>query len=150
MKLPRNPYPRLPARLRPKPHNKYGVSPPAERTLDGILYASKAEAWRARDLNIMVEEGKIQSWDRQVRFQLGPDFTYRADFVVHHTSTKCKAEDVKGVETSDFRRVRRLWKKYGVCPLVILTRVGRFTPLGTQEWDEEEVEGGMDATKNQG
>lgn len=142
MKLPRYLIARLPADIRPPRKSKYGVGPPEERTYNGVTYDSIAEALRARDLDWLVRSGEVESVDRQVTFQLGPDCTYRADFVVHHSSTRFHVEEVKGFETRDFHRVRRLWKKYGRGRLVIMTRQGKG-------WSKEILTGGMDEYTSQ-
>lgn len=104
---------------------------------NGRTYASKAEAARAEELDLHVETGVILGWVRQVTFQLGPDHTWRADFLVFETTlheTPVTVEDVKGRETERFAKVRKLWAKYGPCPLRVLKRKG-------DKWDVEIVNG---------
>ena len=87
-----------------------------------MSYASKAEAARARYLDERQRLGFIRGWIGQPRFRLGcPENVYVADFlVVTHEGLCVHVEDVKGVETPKFRRDKKLWKKYGPCPLKIV------------------------------
>jgi hypothetical protein len=86
---------------------------------DGRLYDSKAEAARARELDLLKEAGGIRHWEPQPKFRLGPDFTYRPDFIVWHNDGTTEVEDVKGTETPTFRKTRKLWAKYGPVDLCI-------------------------------
>lgn len=120
---------------------------------DGVTYDSKAEAKRAQELDRLQAAGEIDWYIRQPRFTLGvPENVYRADFLVvkeFHSqivtyegdpprqtfslaiSQTVYVEDVKGYETPKFKRDKKLWKRYGPCPLHIIK------PKGT-----EIVEGG--------
>ena len=100
------------------------VADKADRTRRGVEYDSKAEADRADELDLLLRTGNIIEVREQVTFQLGPDTTYRADFVITDAKGVC-AEDVKGYPSRDFQRTIRLWKKYGTMPLRIMTRVGK-------------------------
>lgn len=120
-------YIRMAEDAEPKP-NKYHAQP---AIYDGVRYDSKAEARRAAELDALVFSGAVAWWLRQVKFRLGPDATYRADFVVavrtgyydeHGEPVVVHAEDVKGVETAAFRKVRRLWAKYGPIPLHVISK----------------------------
>lgn len=90
--------------------NKYW----AQRTeYDGVMYDSKAEAAHAAELNA---NPFVKWWLRQVWVPLGPDFGTRIDFLVALYAgkvVKVVGEEVKGVETAQFRKVRKLWPKYG-------------------------------------
>ncbi len=73
------------------------------RTADGILHASKREAERWVELNLMQRIGEIKSLERQVKFSLLPkqdgerEVSYIADFVYVDTRTGEKiVEDAKG------------------------------------------------------
>lgn len=96
----------------------------AQRTVyNGVSYASKSEALRANQLDLLMRAGDIRFWIGQPLFRLGcPENTYRPDFLVV-SQDDVWAEDVKGVETAAFRRNRRLWTKYGPCELRIIKRV---------------------------
>ncbi len=90
---------------------------------DGKRYDSKAEVFRAQQLDLMLDARHIRGWERQVKFELGvPENVYRADFVVEDKDGISHAEDVKGYMTSKFRRDLRLWRSYGPMPLWILKR----------------------------
>ncbi len=100
--------------------NKYD----AQRTeYNGVVYHSKAESIRARELDFLLAANEILDWERQVQVLLGPDFKTRVDFVVTDRNGQ-HAQEVKGYETPAFRTVRRLWKKYGPYPMSILKRKG--------------------------
>ena len=98
--------------------NKYG----AVRTeYNGVTYASKAEAARAAALDLLKAGGEVVSIERQPRYALGcPENVYVADFLVRDRHGKVWTEDVKGVETSKFRRDMKLWRVYGPHPLHII------------------------------
>ena len=105
-------------------------------TYNGVKYRSKAEALRARDLDLDVAGGLIRFWLGQPKFRLGvPENVYVADFLVIALHDAW-VEDVKGVETDKFRRDKRLWLAYGPCPLRVLRRgrvVEVIVPVGLQE-----------------
>ena len=103
----------------PRPH-KYGA---VSTEYNGVTYASQVEATRAAELDLLVRGGVIDRWRRQVHFPLGEDFGTVVDFLVE-SNGKTWVEEVKGFETSDFHRVRRLWQKYGPVPMLILKRKG--------------------------
>lgn len=110
--------------------NKYD----AVRTeYNGVTYDSKAEARQALELDFELKCKFITSWERQVTICLGKDFKTRVDFVVDGLGG-LHAREVKGVETPQFKTVRRLWKKYGPFPMVILKRKGNG-------WTREVVNG---------
>lgn len=87
---------------------------------NGVLYDSKAEAAYAEHLDLLARAGGIAWWIRQPTFRLGcPENVYKPDFLVV-TDAGVYVVDVKGVETSKFKKDRRLWAKYGPCRLVIV------------------------------
>lgn len=86
----------------------------------GRLYASKVERLYAEYLDDLVRTGVVHWWLRQVPIDLGEDDTYRVDFVTMDDNVI--AIDVKGHETAEFRRHKRLWRKYGPFPLWIIRR----------------------------
>lgn len=88
---------------------------------------------RAAELDLLVQYGAIRSWERQVKVPLGEDFKTRVDFVVVGPNGAKWIEEVKGYETTTFRTVRRLWKKYGPMPMLILKRSG-------SRWKTERLE----------
>lgn len=121
---------------RPPKKHKYGVAPKEQRTYGNVLYDSKAERCRAEDLDLQIASGLIKCWDRQVRIQLGPDFHTVVDFAVENRDGRKHVEEVKGVETQRFKLVRRLWLKYGPCPMLILkrTNIRGTTYTWKHEW----------------
>lgn len=100
----------------------------AKRTeYNGILYDSKAEAQYAMELDLELRAGKVAWWLRQVTVTLGiPEHTYRVDFVVGRVFPGSRGilfvvgEDVKAIETREFRKHKRLWRRYGPFPLRII------------------------------
>jgi hypothetical protein len=107
--------------MRFRPRHKYHAIP---IVLDGVRYASKAEAeWVSYRL-FLLRVGQFAAVRRQPQYQLG-DIRYRADDEVTDLDGHVFAEDVKGVETPRFRLVRRLWPKYGPCPLRVVKCRGR-------------------------
>lgn len=99
--------------------SKYG----AVRTdYDGVTYASKAEASRARRLDDDVADGLTLWWIGQPKFRLGcPENVYVADFLVVKPGGVVIVEDVKGVHTPKFERDLKLWRAYGPCPLHVVS-----------------------------
>lgn len=104
-----------------KPYNKFHVSPKSERTLDGIVFASKAEMRRYSELKILEKTREIFDLKLQPKYLLVPKtrwgraLYYIADF---EYTEKWKSditigivEDVKGVETDLFRLKFRLAKE---------------------------------------
>lgn len=86
----------------------------------GVVYDSQAEAARAAELYLLERGGAVQGVLRQVRVPLGPDFATVVDFLVLAADgdaqrPRCWVEEVKGVETPQFKKVRSLWAKYGPC-----------------------------------
>lgn len=105
---------------------------------DGRTYASKAEALRAAELDALKAAGVIRHWEPQPRFRLGcAENVYVADFLVWPAdrSGPVWVEEVKGRDTSKFRRDLKLWARYGPCDLLIYRR-GRLaetiTPGGAE------------------
>ncbi len=93
--------------------------------VDGIIFDSKAEARRYRELLLLLNTGSIRDLKLQPKFLLEEGFklkgkTYRkieyiADFQYIEVSTgEIIVEDVKGVETEAFKLKKKLFlKKYG-------------------------------------
>lgn len=100
---------------------------------NGVTYDSKAEAEYAAQLDMeMASRQKYVSWwVRQVTFALGcPENAYRVDFLVMTPgydrvggNFHIHAVDVKGCETPKFKKDKKLWAKYGPCPLKIVKSV---------------------------
>jgi hypothetical protein len=95
--------------------NKYGVAPKEERMVDGIVFASKREATRYRELKLMQKFGDITELTRQPRYTFPMGFAYLADFRYREHAVvggignydRVVVEDVKGVETEVFRLKRK-------------------------------------------
>ncbi len=103
------------------PRNKYHIAPAAERTLDGIVFASKAEMRRWSELKLLKHAGQIQDLRRQVPFVLLGAFIdsegkrhrgirYIADFAYCEAGRQV-VEDVKGHATEAYKIKRELFRK---------------------------------------
>jgi len=108
-----------------KRRGKFNVAAVPDRTYNGIVYASKAEMIRAQDLDGQVQAGLIRGYCRQVPFTLGvPENRYVADFLVFLNNNMVQVQEVKGVWTAKWKRDVNLWRRYGLCELVVFTREG--------------------------
>lgn len=96
------------------------VSPKEKRTYKNVVYDSIAEMKRANILDDLARFGEVKFWFRQVPFQLGPDTSWRCDFLVISALGGIHVEDVKQFETPASRRIKKLWKKYGPHDLLII------------------------------
>lgn len=86
-----------------------------------MSYASKAEAFRAQQLDTQIKLGIVDWWIGQPKFRLGcPENVYVADFLVV-TDKGVHAEDVKGVVTAKFKYDVKLWRQYGPCNLWVVS-----------------------------
>ncbi len=97
--------------------HKFGATPTVH---DGIKYASKKEAARAGELDMLTRAGEVAFYLRQVRFPIRPsrrDANDKAvdrgevwvcDFLVWWTNGACTIEDTKGHRTRDYLRKKRL------------------------------------------
>lgn len=89
-------------------------------TVDGITFASKAEARRYGELKLLERAGKIQGLELQPRFDLvvmGRKVArYVADFAYTERATgKPVLEDVKGMKTPVYRLKAKLMQAlYGI------------------------------------
>jgi len=79
--------------------------------VDGIRFASIAEAERYKALKLLKAAGEVKGFDLQPSFIIGPDMRYIADFIVCGKDGKVWVEDVKGVETAVFKVKRKLWEE---------------------------------------
>lgn len=86
--------------------------------VDGIVFDSKLEAHRYRELQLLERAGEISDLQRQVKYELIPSqkldgkvveraVTYVADFV-YTENNKQVVEDTKGVRTRDYIIKRKL------------------------------------------
>ena len=97
--------------------SKYGAK---KTQVDGITFASKAEARRYGELKLLERAGEISDLRLQPGFELAPSvkFTgaaratpalrYRADFSYLDASGRRIIEDVKGMPTTAYRMRRHL------------------------------------------
>ena len=81
--------------------NKYGVAPREDRTVDGIVFASKREATRYRELRLLEKCGDISGLELQPRYDFPMGFRYTADFRYSRDGREI-VEDVKGASPRDF------------------------------------------------
>lgn len=86
------------------PARKYGNKP---TEVDGIKFASKAEARRYSQLRLLERAGEIANLTLQPRYPLAVNgvlvCTYVADFDYTDNNThRLVTEDTKGVKTKDF------------------------------------------------
>jgi predicted nuclease of restriction endonuclease-like RecB superfamily len=102
----------------PFKRNKFGVAPKAQRTVGTRTYASKAEMTHAKKL---AADPTITEVVEQPRVPLGEDTVYKPDFlVIRLLAGEAFYVDVKGMETPEFKRNKKLWKRYGRLPLHIV------------------------------
>jgi hypothetical protein len=93
--------------------NKYNVSPAAERTVDGVVFASKAEATCYMALRELKTKGRVRWIALQPKFVLAGGVTYRADFLVLWSVSNIPGPivsilEVKGHETEAWKIKRKL------------------------------------------
>ena len=118
--------------------SKYRVAPPEQRKAFGKVYASKAEKEYAEWLFAFRNSGVHRLVLEQTTLWLGvPENLYRPDFFVINGDGDPYFVDVKGVETQQFRKVKKLWAAYGPAPLHIVKKKGRAFVTA------EIIEGGM-------
>lgn len=75
--------------------------------LDGIKFASKAEARYYATLKLRQAAGEVVFFLRQVPFHLPGGVKYVADFLEFHADGSCHVVDVKGMETAAFKAKRK-------------------------------------------
>ena len=79
--------------------------------VDGHTFDSKAEARRYSELKIMRQAGEIKDFGLQPSFPLPGGIRYRPDFIVCGKDGTVWVEDVKGVETKEFKIKQKLWEE---------------------------------------
>lgn len=95
--------------------NKYHNT---KTTIDGIKFDSKAEAKRYIELKLLQKAKKITDLQLQPKYELQPKYknnkgeniraiTYKADFS-YTEGNKVIVEDVKGMETKEFKLKKKL------------------------------------------
>ena len=91
--------------------NKYGAKPVV---VDGVRFASKAEAKRDAELRLLATKGEVIDIERQPKFDLKvngkkvcryvADWSYwEPDPRAEHRCLRFVVEDKKGVQTRDFK-----------------------------------------------
>ncbi len=93
--------------------------------LDGITFASKAEAKRYQELKLLEKAGKISALERQLRWPLTINGKiiahYACDFTYwDHDIGKRVVEDVKGVETEAFKLKAKMFEACNGFPITII------------------------------
>lgn len=97
--------------------NKYGAK---RHNYDGYIYDSKLEASRAWELDEALRKGEIKAWERQFKIDLyfynkdGDMIRYKpwkVDFRIENLDGTFTLEEVKGMETEDFRVKRDICTK---------------------------------------
>jgi hypothetical protein len=107
----------------------------------GRVYDSIPERIRASELQLLLEQGEIVAWFAQIPIQLGLDAKHKLDFLVVGRE-KVWIEEVKAVDSKDWRRIRRLWAKYGPLPMAVF-----WAKKGGASWEVENVPPGTDVTR---
>lgn len=112
---------------------KYGVSPSRDRTWQGRTYDSRAEmryaAWAwAQVYDITRPSGFLQDIVEQPRVPLGADTIYRPDFLLIPLVGTPWYVDIKGHVTTEFKRIMKLWAKYGRLRLDLVKSSGGSFP----------------------
>ena len=83
--------------------NRFTVSPVEERTLDGIVFASKKEMKRYAELRLLARAGEVQDLELQPEFRVsinGEHYcTYTADFAYTQNGQKV-VEELKSTGTA--------------------------------------------------
>lgn len=83
---------------------------------DGILFDSKMEAEYYSYLKLQLSAGEIKGFCRQPKFILVEGFadqrpiTYSADFIVFNLDGTAEVIDVKGMETEQWNRTKKMFQ----------------------------------------
>ncbi|MCL2215428.1 MAG: DUF1064 domain-containing protein [Defluviitaleaceae bacterium] len=78
--------------------------------VDGINFDSRAEARRYGELKMLRQAGEIKGFMLQPSFTLPGGIRYRPDFMVCDMDGTVWVEDVKGMETKEFKIKKKLWE----------------------------------------
>lgn len=78
------------------------------------VYASKKEADRAAELDMMHRAGEIPKYFEQVAFALPGDIEYVADFVILRFDGTYIIEDTKGYQTKEYKLKKKLMAGIGL------------------------------------
>lgn len=92
--------------------NKFGVAPKEQRTYNGVLYASKAEAEDAIGLDLLLKAKAIRKWERQTPLLFAVKgvvvFRHYVDFKVTGLDGSIRYIERKGVETPIYKLKMKL------------------------------------------
>ena len=89
-----------------KPNKYHNV----KTEVDGISFDSRAEARRYGELKLLQQAGEIKGFMLQPSFSLPGGIRYRPDFMVCNADGTVWVEDVKGMETKEFKIKKKLWE----------------------------------------
>ncbi len=91
--------------------NKYNVSPKDQRTLDGIVFASKHEMNRYAELKLLERSGAIRGLKLQPRFDIVVNGVacgfWKGDFW-YEDDDGATVEDAKGFKTPVYKLKKKL------------------------------------------
>ena len=104
-------------RVRVPRRHKYNAKPTMYR---GWRFDSQAEANQAAQLDLLKDAEVVAFWMRQIPIDLTNDDRTKIDFLVIETDGTMYGVEVKGVETDAWRKIRKLWIKYGPFPLRVV------------------------------
>lgn len=100
--------------------NKFNAIP---QIVDGIRFDSKAEAEFYR---ILKQDSSISHVDCHVPVTLNAGLRLNIDFMVYRTNQYVEAIEVKGKETSEFKRMRKLFDAvHPLAPLKVFQKKGK-------------------------
>lgn len=96
----------------------------------GVKYHSKLEAEFAFRLDQLKQQTAIQSWTRQVGFDIGNGKKHVVDFLVFHRDGRCELIEIKGKDLEAGQLKRMLVKQIHGIDITVLTRetAGRWEP----------------------
>ena len=100
--------------------SKYNVADRSERTWRGKVYDSKLEMTYAQWVWKSVDGVHLDEVVEQPKVFLTEDFSFRPDFLIIPNEEPPYYVDTKGVETREFKKGEKMWKKYGRLPLHVV------------------------------
>lgn len=122
-------------------YNKYRVANKSDRTIDNIIFDSKAEMTRYIHLKHLQKKGLIKELETQPlfilqdKFRIGKDairqITYKADFK-YIENDRIVIEDVKGLLTPEYKLKKRIFIKMFVIGEGLIFR--EFTNKGIKDY----------------
>lgn len=98
-----------------RPPRVRGVAAKEDRTADGIVFASRREMRRYRELRNLRKQGIVLFFLRQTPFHLPGGIRYLADFLVVWRYGPITVEDVKGLRTDTYKlKKKQVEEIYGI------------------------------------